>query len=30
VVEDLLEDAQVIEVRRLQHTFTLTPPFRHG
>jgi putative endonuclease len=30
VVEVLLEDSQVTEVRHLPNTFTLTPPFRYG
>jgi putative endonuclease len=30
VVEVLLEDGEVAEVRHLPNMFTLTPPFRHG
>jgi putative endonuclease len=30
VVEVLLEDSAVTEVRHLPNTFTLTPPFRYG
>jgi putative endonuclease len=30
IVEVLLEDGEVAEVRHLPNTFTLTPPFRHG
>jgi putative endonuclease len=30
VVEVLLEDGQVVEVRHLPNTFTLTPPYRYG
>ena len=30
VVEVLMEDAVVVEVRHLPNTFTLTPPFRYG
>jgi putative endonuclease len=30
VVEVLLVDGEVAEVRHLPNTFTLTPPFRHG
>ena len=30
VVEVLLEDSQVAEVRHLPNMFTLTPPFRYG
>ncbi len=30
VVEVLLEDGQVAEIRHLPNTFTLTPPFRYG
>jgi len=30
IVEVLLEDGEVAEVRHLPNTFTLTPPLRHG
>ncbi len=30
VVEVLLEDSEVSEVRHLPNMFTLTPPFRYG
>ena len=30
VIEVLLEDSEVVEVRHLPNMFTLTPPFRYG